>query len=170
MVSSFGLHAIGCVTLVGRLRNAVEEKVSDRIWREEQAGVPGEGRNGNVQRALRTKIVDYAVVGDFALVFVEVLTWKEKRSVRRQLSYRSQAGNAVQTGRLATTQVRNLEDIIGCTEDRSQRARVIQDVLQIRKAVILLGAIVQRIDAAVRRFDAKRVRIEVRRNEIIERP
>jgi hypothetical protein len=47
--------------------------------------------------------------------------------------------------------------IVGGAEDRGDAAVVVENVLEIGEAVILLGPVVNRIGAAVRRFDAEAV-------------
>lgn len=62
------------------------------------------------------------------------------------------------------------EMVMGGTQICREAAVVIQDILQIRKAVKLICAVVNRIGAAVGGFDSQRVCEVVGRNEIVERP
>jgi hypothetical protein len=94
---------------------------------------------------------------DLALVFVEVRcseTWSGRSPAARR---RSEPVTLSIPG-LKAALIGNLEHVVGCSEDRRDAAVLIQNILQEREAVILLGAVVQRIAAAVRRFDAQRVR------------
>ena len=81
---------------------------------------------------------------------------------------RPEADGAIEAAGLETACVRNLEHVVRGAEDRGDAAVLVEDVLQEREAVPLLGAVMQRIGTAIGGFDAQRIRGVVARDEVVE--
>src|SRR4051812_30235784 len=159
MPGAFRLQAISDVTLVSVLGQAVIKDVADIVAGcEEQTGIAPEQRHLIVQRSHRTQVTQDAVMGDFTLALIQILGRKAGYAIGIELEItaagvlRSQTDNAVQTSRLQSDPIGNLEDRIGGAQHGGDTAVLVENILQIGEAVPLLSAVVARIAAAVRRL------------------
>ncbi len=89
---------------------------------------------------------EHAEVGDFALIFIQIVAEKIALAVDDE--------SRADVPGVHASQVGDLEVIVGASQNPRDAVAVVEDLLEIAEEVMLMRVVVQRGRAAVRRFDA----------------
>src|SRR6202034_3665171 len=140
-----------------------EQYVSERIRRERQTRIASGHRSLYIQRTLRMLPAQDGEMIELALILVQRIAGVGALSVDDQ-----RRAIRIQDAGLQAGAIGNLKVAGGRAEHGAQAILVVENVFEIREAVILRGVIVQGLGAAVRRFDSQIVAQEISGHEVVE--
>src|SRR5580698_5570708 len=163
LVCRIRLQGVGDVLLVGVLRLAVEQNVTENVRGEGQAGIARRGGGLNVQRALGVLPTRHQEMIQLALTLLE-----PRAGIGCAAIYFERRPVGVGNARLETCPIRDLELPGGGAQCRTQSILLVENVFQVGEAVILRGVVVDGIRTAVRRLDAQVTAQKITRHEVIQ--